>query len=236
MIEEGVRAFVTGWAAASEAGEGSAERHLALADPRLAELVARVVAAGGVRRFKPSTAFSDFDAIARSIVYQQLSTMAAATIYGRYVDALGGDPTPERVLGTRVDRLLRAGLSRPKTRYVRGLATAVTSGELNLGPLRQMPDQAVIDELTRVPGIGVWTAQMFLMFRLHREDVLPTLDIGIQRGLQRAYGLRKPAAPRFVSRSGTRWAPYRSIASLYLWASLEPGAFGPDDDAARRRG
>ncbi len=237
MSNEGKQAFVTGWAAGSELAEGTdVERHLISTDPRLGELVTRIVAAGGVRRFKPSTALSDFDAIARSIIYQQLSTMAAATIYSRYVEALGGDPTPERVMSLRTERLLRAGLSRPKARYVKGLASMVASGELDLGALHRQPDEAIVEELTRVPGIGVWTAQMFLMFRLHRPDVLPTLDIGIQRGLQRAYGLRNPAAPRFISRSGKRWAPYRSIASLYLWACLEPGACGPDDPEAQGRG
>ncbi len=230
MKDERAQAFVSGWAAAAGAGEGhQAERHLAGADPRLGELVARVVAAGGVRRFKSSTASSDFDAIARSIVYQQLSTMAASTIYGRYVDALEGCPSPERVLETRPERLLQAGLSRPKVRYVKALASAVASGELELGSLRELPDESVIDALTRVPGVGLWTAQMFLMFRLQRPDVLPTIDVGIRRGLQMAHGLRKPAAPGYVFRSGRRWAPYRSLACLYLWAALEPSRADPGE-------
>jgi len=86
-----------------------------------------------------------------------------------------------------------------------------------------LPDEAIVDTLTKVPGIGVWTAQMFLMFRLHRPDVLPTRDLGIQRGLQIAYGLRKPAAPGYVARAGKKWSPYRSIASLYLWAAVDLG-------------
>ena len=229
MSDERAQAFVEGWAAAAGAGEKRLEEcHLAEADPRLGRLIARLVTAGGVRRFKPSTAPSDFDAIARSIVYQQLSTMAASTIYGRYVETLGGCPSPERVLGARPERLLKAGLSRAKVRYVKALASAVASGELNLRSLRDLPDESVVDALTRVPGVGLWTAQMFLMFRLHRPDVLPTIDVGIRRGLQMAHGLRKPAAPGYVSRSGSRWAPYRSLACLYLWAALEPGTVGPD--------
>ena len=233
MKDERAQAFVAGWTAAAGTGEGRLEeRHLAAADPRLGRLIARLVAGGGMRRFKPSTAPSDFDAIARSIVYQQLSTMAASTIYGRYVEALGGSPNPERVLEARPERLLRAGLSRAKVRYVKALASAVASGELDLGSLRDLPDESVIDALTRVPGVGLWTAQMFLMFRLHRPDVLPTIDVGIRRGLQMAHGLRKPAAPGYVSRSGRRWAPYRSLACLYLWAALEPGTVGPDQAPA----
>ncbi len=229
MSDERGRAFVAGWAAAAGAGGARPEEcHLAAADPRLGSLVARLVASGGVRRFKPSTAPSDFDAIARSIVYQQLSTMAAATIYGRYVEALGGNPSPERVLEARPERLLKAGLSRAKVRYVKALASAVASGDLNLGSLRDLPDESVVGALTRVPGVGLWTAQMFLMFRLHRPDVLPTVDVGIRRGLQMAHGLRQPAAPGYVSRAGRRWAPYRSLACLYLWAALEPGTVGPD--------
>jgi DNA-3-methyladenine glycosylase II len=225
VSDERAQAFVTGWAAAAEAGEGRLEEcHLADADPRLGRLIARLMSAGGVRRFQPSTAPSDFDALARSIVYQQLSTMAASTIYGRYVEALGGAPSPERVLEARSDRLLRAGLSRAKVRYVKALASAVASGELDLGSLRGLPDESVVEALTGVPGVGLWTAQMFLMFRLHRPDVLPTIDVGIRRGLQIAHGLRKPAAPGYVSRSGRRWAPYRSLACLYLWAALEPDA------------
>ncbi len=224
MSDERAQAFVAGWAADEGAGEGRLEEcHLAAADPRLGRLIARLVAAGGVRRFKPSTAPSDFDAIARSIIYQQLSTMAASTIYGRYVEALGGFPSPERVLEARSERLLRAGLSRAKVRYVKALASAVASGELDLGSLRDLPDDSVIEAMTRVPGVGRWTAQMFLMFRLHRLDVLPIVDVGIRRGLQMAHGLRKPAAAGYVSRSGRRWAPYRSLACLYLWAALEPG-------------
>jgi 3-methyladenine DNA glycosylase/8-oxoguanine DNA glycosylase len=229
VSDERAQAFVMGWTPAGGSGEGRLEEcHLAEADPGLGRLIARLVAAGGVRRFKPSTAPSDFDAIARSIVYQQLSTMAAATIYGRYVEALGGGPSPERVLATRPERLLKAGLSRAKVRYVKALASAVASGDLNLGSLRNLPDESVIESLTRVPGVGLWTAQMYLMFRLHRPDVLPTIDVGIRRGLQMAHGLRKPAAPGYVSRSGSRWAPYRSLACVYLWAALEPGAVGPD--------
>jgi DNA-3-methyladenine glycosylase II len=196
-----------------------AERCLCAADPRLAKSIEKA----GPLRFGPSPARSHFDAIARSIIYQQLSTKAAATIYSRYLKALAGNPEPKRVIAKRPETLRAAGLSESKVRYLKALATAVTTGALDLEHIADLPDEAIVDQLTNVPGVGVWTAQMFLMFRLHRLDVLPTRDLGIQRGLQLSYGLHKPAAPGYVARVGKKWAPYRSIASLYLWAAVDLG-------------
>ncbi len=197
------------------------ELALAERDPRLGALVERVIAHAGRRRFATSTARSHFEALARSIVYQQLSGKAAATIYGRFSAALGGDVTPSAVLATTDAELRALGLSVGKARYVRALAEAVEAGQLDLEHASSLDDDAVVRALTSVKGIGVWTAQMFLMFRLQRPDVLPTRDLGIQKGLSLAHGLKKVAAPGYVERAGAKWAPYRSVACLYLWAGLE---------------
>jgi len=214
-------AFLQTWQRASDGSPDGIETALSAADPRLGRLIEEVVARGGRQRFQGSRASTHFEAIARSIVYQQLSGKAAATIYGRVVAALGGELTPELAVGADVEELRSAGLSAPKARYLRALAEAVVEGELDLGSVEHLPDEDVVAALTRVPGIGVWTAQMFLMFRLGRPDVLPAADLGIRKGLQLAHGLRNPAAPGHVERAGRRWAPYRSIACLYLWAALD---------------
>jgi DNA-3-methyladenine glycosylase II len=222
--EDDAGAFTEGWCAQAQADCGDdIERSLAHADSRLGALIHRVVALGGLRRFKPSNALSHFDAIARSIIYQQLSKKAAASIYARYSMMFGGSPTPEQVIAAQPAMLRQVGLSGLKARYLQMLASSIVSGEMNLSRVGDQPDDIVIAQLTSAPGIGVWTAQMFLMFRLRRPDVLPINDAGVQRGLQLAHGLSKPAAPRYVERAGRRWAPFRSIACLYLWAALDLG-------------
>ncbi len=204
------------------------ERALAASDPRLGALIDRVVAHRGPRRFATSTARSHFEALTRSIVYQQLSGKAAGTIYGRFVEALGGEVTPGALVAIDDPALRAIGLSAGKARYVRALAEAVVEGRLDLENASSLSDAEVIAALTSVKGVGVWTAQMFLMFRLHREDVLPTGDLGIRKGLMLAHGLRREAAPGYVERAGKRWAPFRSVACLYLWAGLElPKEKGP---------
>ncbi|MDD5309242.1 MAG: DNA-3-methyladenine glycosylase 2 family protein [Deltaproteobacteria bacterium] len=220
--EHELESFLGGWASGSarNCADLPEERYLSDADPRLGSLISRVIEVEGPRRYQPSNASSHFDAIARSIVYQQLSKKAAATIYGRYRAIVrGGDP--DEVIRAGVDELRAAGLSAPKVRYLRSLAEAVTSGSLDLRCIDKLTDYDVVDALTKVTGVGVWTAQMFLMFRLRRPDVLPIHDIGIQRGLQIAHGLRKPAAPGWIARAGARWAPSRSLACLYLWAAVD---------------
>lgn len=225
--EDNVRTFLDGWGAQTEAGKDEiVERILGHADPRLGQVISHVLVSGGPRGYKPSNAASHFDALARSIIYQQLSKQAAASIYSRYAGAFGGPPSPEQVLAGKVGFLKQAGLSTQKVRYLQALASAILSGELNLTRVDDLPDEAVVEQLTRVPGIGIWTAQMFLMFRLRRPDVLPIADVGVRRGLQLAYGMRRPAAPNYVKRVGRRWAPYRSIACLYLWAAVDIGFVG----------
>jgi DNA-3-methyladenine glycosylase II len=202
----------------------SAMRHLQRADPVLAEVVAR----HGPHRFELRTGGSHFDAIARAIVSQQLSVKAASTIHGRFralYDGAGG--TPEVVAGISETRLRKAGLSWQKIGYIQDLARRVTSGELELDRIDEMSDDELVTRLTAVKGVGTWTAQMFLMFRLGRPDVLPVLDLGIQKAIQRAYRMRKRPTVRQVEKIARAWAPYRTIACWYLWRSLDQPAVAP---------
>jgi len=164
-----------------------------------------------------------FRAIVEAIVWQQLSTKAAATIFARFLALFpgGGFPTP-RMLAEVSDAELRAvGFSRQKVGYLRDLSAKVLGGELPLDRLAELDDDSVIEVLTRVKGIGRWSAEMFLMFRLHRPDVLPVDDLGIVKAIQKAYRLRKPPTADRIRKMGEAWRPYRSVASWYLWASTD---------------
>jgi len=198
------------------------ERHLARADPRLGRLIARIVVIDGIQRYPSSPADSHFEALAKSVVYQQLGKGAAGSIYGRFASLfLDGKPTPAAMLALADEALLGIGLSRSKLRSIRELAVHISDGTLDLDDLSAVSDSDIAARLTTQWGLGEWTAQMFLMFRLGRPDVLPTRDVGIQRGLRIAHGLRRRAAPGFVARMGKRWIPYRSLACLYLWAAVD---------------
>lgn len=163
-----------------------------------------------------------FSALVRAITFQQLSTKAASTIYGRLVALMpGGTPTAE-ALATVTDEQMRAvGISRQKAVYLRDLCDKVAAGALDLEALESMTDEEVIAALVQVKGIGRWSAEMFLMFRLHRPDVLPVGDLGIVTAIQKVYGLRKKPTADRIRRIGDAWRPYRSVASWYLWRSLE---------------
>jgi DNA-3-methyladenine glycosylase II len=202
-----------------------AVRHLKRSDPRLAAVMERV----GPCRFEPRRDGTHFEAILRSIIYQQLSGKAAATIHGRVVALLGGVPTPEAVVRTPDDEFRAAGLSRQKLSYVRDLALQAASGTVPFASLDTMHDDEIIEALTSIKGVGRWTAQMFLMFRLGRPDVLPAEDLGIRKGVQLAYRTRGLPPPRRVLTLGRVWSPYATIASWYLWRSLEL----PPDRSAR---
>ena len=196
----------------------TAVRHLKRADPVLASIIERV----GPSRFARPTTGSHLDALVRSIVSQQLSTSAAATIHSRLITLVGvPEPRPEHWLALNDPELRAAGLSRQKIAYIRDLARHVQDGALPMAKLHEMEDDAVIEALTQVKGIGVWTAQMFLMFRLGRPDILPVLDLGIRNALRRAYRLRKEPTVKRMTAIAKPWVPYRSVASWYLWQSLE---------------
>jgi DNA-3-methyladenine glycosylase II len=195
-----------------------AVRHLKRVDPVLGRVIEQVGACGF--RLRPEGAH--FDHIARAIVYQQLSGKAAATIHARVHALYGGrPPTPAELAATSAARLRRAGLSRQKLAYLKDLARRAATGRLALEALDALPDEAVIEALTAVRGVGVWTAQMFLMFRLGRLDVLPVLDLGIQKGMRHVYRLRTLPAPARMERIAAAWRPYRSVACWYLWRALE---------------
>lgn len=192
--------------------------HLKKVDP----VMATVIDAVGKCTLQPRTEWTHFDALLRSIVYQQLSGKAAATIHGRVLTLIGdGDGAANRIVATSHEAFRAAGLSTQKANYVRNLAEHVLDGSLPVDSLHELDDDAIIAALTQVKGIGKWSAQMFMMFRLGRPDILPDLDLGVQKGIQKAYRLRKLPTPKQVLRRGAKWAPYRTVASWYMWRILE---------------
>jgi 3-methyladenine DNA glycosylase/8-oxoguanine DNA glycosylase len=199
----------------------SAIDHLRVKDPRLARLIDRA----GPFRLELKTTPSIFEALAEAIVYQQLSGKAAATIYGR-VCALfprtPGAPTPRNILRASDDKLRSAGLSRPKMLALRDLARRADAGELpSLAEVHRMDDQEVIERLTQVRGIGRWTVEMLLIFRLGRPDILPADDYGIRKGFAVTFRKRELPTRDELEKRGTRWQPYRTVASWYLWRALD---------------
>ena len=192
--------------------------HLKRVDPVMDDVIARV----GRCTLSPRTEWTHFDALVRSIVYQQLSGQAAATIHGRVLKLIGdGVDTPGRIVQTTHEDFRAAGLSNAKARYVRNLAEHVLDGSLPVNSLHELGDDEIIESLIQVKGIGRWSAQMFLMFRLGRPDVLPELDLGVQKGIQKAYRMRKMPTPKQVLQRGAKWAPYRTVAAWYMWRILE---------------
>jgi 3-methyladenine DNA glycosylase/8-oxoguanine DNA glycosylase len=210
----------------------AALQHLSAANPRLAELIARVgpcpIRAGGGYGAGPGGAdkYADdhFAGLVQAIVSQQLSSKAAITIYER-VRQIGLDEegrlSPARFLAAPDTRLREAGLSGNKTKFVKDLSDRVHGGALQLAAMDALGDEAVIEALCEVKGIGRWTAEMFLIFRLGRLDVLPVDDLGIQKGFVELFNLRKMPTPERMTALARPFRPYRSIASWYLWRLLE---------------
>ena len=194
-----------------------ARRLLARRDPVMGELIRRHGACG----LADAQHTDPFTALTHAIISQQLSSKAAATIAGRFDSLLGGRPTPEAIAAVADGQLRAVGLSGQKIRYMRDLCARVDDGSLPLQRLESLADAQVIDALTQVKGIGRWTAEMFLMFRLHRPDVLPVGDLGILKAVQRVYRLRKTPNAARLEKIGEPWRPYRSVACWYLWASLD---------------
>ena len=157
-----------------------------------------------------------------SIASQQLSVKAAATIFGRFCDLFPPDrkPRPERVMTLTDDQIRGVGFSRPKVAFIQDLAAHVLDGRLDLKGLKKHPDDEVMRQLVAVKGIGRWTAEIFLMFRLGRPDILPADDLGLMNAAHRVYGMRKRPTPDQLRKRGETWRPYRSVAAWYLWASL----------------
>ena len=190
--------------------------HLKKADPILAAIIAK---AGPYRiEYREPV----FQTLVRFIVYQQLSGKAALTIFNRLAEAAKVNPmTPEAILRLRPQRMRTLGLSKQKIVYIRELARLTRDGDIQFERLPAMEDAAIIETLTRVKGVGVWTVQMFLMFALQRPNVLPVGDLGVRAAMKRAYGLSELPKPQEMERIAAAWHPYCSIASWYLWRSLE---------------
>jgi DNA-3-methyladenine glycosylase II len=196
-----------------------AVEHLTAADPRLAAWIERIGPCTMV--FHPP----EFSTLARSVVFQQLSGKAAATIYGRLETALGpGGVSPHGILTMEPEQMRPLGLSSQKAKYLRSLAEKTVDGTINFAQLPDMPDDEVIAHLTSAKGVGVWTAQMFLMFALRRPDVLPLGDLGIRNAMQRLYGLRTPPKPERMAKIARPWRPYATYACWYLWRGLDGAA------------
>jgi len=194
-------------------------RDLSRADRKLARVIGRV----GCFPTKKLKSQPPFASLLQAIVYQQLAGKAAATIFGR-LKALGasGFPTPEEILSLDKTRLRGAGLSRQKIAAVKDLAAKTLDGTVPpLAKLRRMSEEEILERLTQVHGIGEWSVQMFLMFRLGRPDVLPIHDLGIRKGFQIVYGHEDVPKPQAIMEYGERWRPYRSIASWYLWRAAD---------------
>jgi DNA-3-methyladenine glycosylase II len=192
-------------------------RTLSRRDPVMKALVRRhgPCGLGGAQHDDP------FRALVHAIISQQLSSKAAATIERRFDALFDGRPTPAGIAAEPDERLRAAGLSSQKLRYIRDLCTHVLDQSLRLDTLDELPDEEVVASLTQVKGIGRWTAEMFLIFRLQRPDVLPVGDLGILNAVKRAYRLREVPTPQRLTRIGDPWRPYRSVACWYLWASLD---------------
>jgi 3-methyladenine DNA glycosylase/8-oxoguanine DNA glycosylase len=198
----------------------AAIEHLSDRDPKLRELIERV----GPFRMRLDRVATPFEALCESIIYQQITGRAAETIAGRFRDRVGEGrfPQPERVLEAPDTLLREVGLSRGKALALRDLATKSLDGTLPaMARLRAMEDEAIVERLMVVRGIGRWTAEMFLMFRLGRPDVLPIHDYGVRKGFRLAFRRREMPKPESVARRGERWRPYRTVASWYLWRALE---------------
>ena len=194
-----------------------ARRALMRRDPILASVIRK----HRTRSLLDAPHMDPFPALVRTITAQQISTKAAATIHGRLVALMPRGVSPTTMLTLTDEQLRGAGLSRQKTAYLRDLAAKVQGGELPVHSLHELPDEEVIDAIVKVKGLGRWSAEMFLMFRLHRPDVLPVDDLGIVTAIQRLYGLRKRPKPDRIRKLAEPWRPYRTVACWYLWRSLE---------------
>ena len=213
------------------------EEHLRRADKALGAVIEQVVRGGGRPTLVPDPKLAPdptlppdpnmptdrYGVLVRAIVSQNISEIASRSIYGRLIERFGGrPPRPQEILDEDPDELRApVGLSRAKVAALRSLAEHIVSGELALERLRELSDEDVIAQLVSVKGIGTWTADIFLIFHLHRPDVLPAGDLGLRHAVERAYGLDGLPSPADVERIAEPWRPHRTLASLYLWRTVE---------------
>lgn len=196
----------------------SAVAHVRRADPILAGVI---TSTDKLPTFEPHTNY--YQALVESIISQQLSVKAAASIESRFYALFDGVPSPEELIATDIETLRSAGLSRPKARYIQDLGTQISNGTVVFDTLSGLSNREIVEELTKVKGIGEWTVHMFLMFCMGRLDVLPVGDLGIRNGIQKLYKL--PVLPdaetvRMIAEQHG-WYPYESVASWYIWHSLD---------------
>lgn len=191
--------------------------HLKRADPVLRAIIERV------GPYKIRYAEPDFETLVRSIVFQQLNGKSARAIFARLKEAAGAASrmVPEGILALGPEDLRRVGLSQQKTKYLRDIAEKTQAGIINFRQLLHLSDAEVVEHLTAAKGVGVWTAQMFLLFALRRTDVLATGDLGIRAAIRKAYRLRVLPPPAKVEKLGAKWRPYCSVACWYLWHSQD---------------
>jgi len=204
------------------AAVAAATEELAKRDP----VLARLAAAAGPCRLDAPRELTHFGSLCRSITFQQLGGKAASTIFGRFVAAATGggmavDLTPEGVLACSEEGMRAAGLSAAKTRSIRALAERTAGGALPLHDVHAIPDEELIERLSAVPGIGRWTAEMFLMFQLGRLDVWPVGDLGVRKGYGMAWGLPEMPTPKELDAYGETFRPYRSVAAWYCWRAVD---------------
>lgn len=196
----------------------AAAKHLSAHDVVLRPIVARA----GLATLKPHTDY--YGALVGSIISQQLSVKAADAIEKRFLDIFSGSfPTPEQILSVSTDRLRAIGFSNAKARYVHDLAQHIIDGKLTFDRIPRQSNEEIIAELTAVKGIGEWTAHMFLMFSVGRLDILPVGDLGIRNGVRKLYGLEDVPSPQQIIEiaEANQWHPYESVASWYVWHSLD---------------
>ena len=195
----------------------SARLHLSKTDPIMARIVAEVGTLGIIPRIER------FQALVRAIIFQQLAGAAANAIYNRFVGLFPGPgfPSPEQVLAKSNAELRSVGLSEKKALYIKDLATHVRDGKLNFHRFHRMQDEEIVADLTRVKGIGKWTAEIFMMFNLGRPDVMPADDLGVQNAVKLYYRMRQRPNRKRLLKLAERWRPYRSAAAWYLWRSLD---------------
>ena len=207
--------------AASTHARSKALRHLKRKDPTLARLIDEV----GPSAVRVDALHSPFAALAEAIMHQQITGKAAASIVRRFREAFGESgefPAPEAIVGASESTLREVGLSGSKARALKDLAAKTLDGTVpSLNDLHAMDEELIIERLTQVRGVGIWTVHMLLIFRLGRPDVLPSTDYGVRKGFMRVFRKRTMPAPKDVERHAERWRPYRSIASWYLWRALE---------------
>jgi DNA-3-methyladenine glycosylase II len=195
------------------------EKRLMRADPLLGRIIDAVVSRVGRQR-PPRSRATPLQSLIRAVIYQRMAAAAAATIYKKLGMRLEDNFAARKVLALSMPALRSTGLSAPKAQYVRNLAQWFAANPARARSLSSLSDEAILEELTAIPGVGVWTVNVFLIFSLQRPDVVPTSDLGIRKGLQLADGLDTPPTAKQVSERAQRWRPYRSIASVYLWNSV----------------